>query len=569
MSQQVETVPAQEEKEKTPAVATAGASPSQKEEKTPELPPLVEVAAPDEAAFNEFRANFDQQMRAIRDKVAAIHRDARQKEIEKQHALQEVNRVYSFLQHMDQELQTKSKEIEPLEQERLSLERTLKREQDELAHMRDRLDFVDDEALEKAIQEKQRYMETNSLPVAEERKIVKEISRLHSSRALIAPYRAKLVLVQRAQDAYREAENKTRERSRDIERLTERVKRQKAQWESIKGKESHLDKEINSMRNEDLEKLTAQSKTLCDDLNRRREELRRQTEAYETYKRELAHRQWLAEQEKKKKQEEARRKAMEERRKEQERLWKEKQEEFEYVPYVEEMTLCDTLAAYLERLIAQPAPVEASPTPQASEKKELPQDLLSEDGRQLVLKKDEDEVFFQGGKGKKKRAPRQEAPRQPKQTAVLVHSRDVFTGFTSLSLDPPMTLEEVPASIAALKAKKEYYKTAPPPEQAPKQPRGPRRAPAPATATTTSPTPAAQQPPRPAPRNPRSFRAADVDWTPLKAPVATPAEGAAPVATETAPVAPKANTVWAKFSATHQPPNPSAQPPLRSAKVTF
>jgi len=96
------------------------------------------------------------------------------------------------------------------------------------------------------------------------------------------------------------------EKTRELERLIERVARQKQLWDRTKEKESALEKEITHLRQEEVSKITAEMQALATRLNRRREEFRRQRELYQAYKNELARRQRIIEEDRARRQEEQR-----------------------------------------------------------------------------------------------------------------------------------------------------------------------------------------------------------------------------------------------------------------------
>jgi uncharacterized protein (DUF4415 family) len=66
-----------------------------------------------------------------------------------------------------------------------------------------------------------------------------------------------------------------------------------------------------------------------------------------------------------------------------------------------------------------------------------------------------EEFFSKKDKHKKKRV------RQPKEVATFTLSVDVFEQFNMIQMTPPINKEQVPASVKALREKKEWYKVQP------------------------------------------------------------------------------------------------------------
>jgi len=156
---------------------------------------------------------------------------------------------------------------------------------------------------------------------------------------------------------------------------------------------------------------------------------------------------------------EQKQKKYEEQAEERKAAWETRQAEIEAeealkVPWEEEMALCDFIITYMEGLIADKTA--------ADEEKAAATEL---DGMVAFKRDDEDLFAATGGKKLKKKG-------KGKKTAALKHSITTIEDFGLLSLMPPTTQEGIAASIDEVKAAKEAFKIRP---REPKKPKASKR----------------------------------------------------------------------------------------------
>ncbi len=135
-------------------------------------------------------------------------------------------------------------------------------------------------------------------------------------------------------------------------------------------------------------------------------------------------------------------------------------EEAKKIPYEEEQALCEFLADFLERTYLGVENKGTSEDAVVVIKKDTPVAVTDDPFAGLMAMKQKEnaeteEFFSKKDKHKKKRV------RQPKEVATFTLSVDVFEQFNMVEMTPPINMEQVPASVKALREKKEWYKAQP------------------------------------------------------------------------------------------------------------
>lgn len=145
--------------------------------------------------------------------------------------------------------------------------------------------------------------------------------------------------------------------------------------------------------------------------------------------------------------------------------------------YAREMATCDTILGYLNRIAPK---VEAGPSAADTAAAKAAADaavkaaLVGLGGQKLKVAGDADaDAFgaFLGSKSKKdasKKEKKEEKKKEDSLARSINHAPSDIQSFASIGLAPPSTYADIADSIAAVKVKKAYYETAPPPEQAAK-----------------------------------------------------------------------------------------------------
>ncbi|CAM9463462.1 unnamed protein product [Choristocarpus tenellus] len=300
--------------------------------------------------------------------------------------------------------------------------------------------------IEAAIKEKESRQQTCSMSLSDEKKLVKEIEQLKQSRKTAAQYVTQEEAAGKAKDAHGAARQTESEKKAEL----------RAVQEKLKAAFTVLD-ELSKARDEggdDLPNLIEEKKGLHEEINVKIEEIKEirnkhhgKLDAwYDTQrerrklKRALDRAEYLERQAVKA----ARTKAIEE-------------EESKKIPYESEMVLCDTLVAYLETTFLKgTAKAEDAPVPRAASQMSTMADF---GGKKMVIKKRDDAEFIVMGGGKKGRGKKKGGGGD--KGSVIVHAIDTIESFSLLSMSPPGNKAAVPATIEALKAKKEWFSQQP------------------------------------------------------------------------------------------------------------
>eukprot|EP00903_Cladosiphon_okamuranus_P017482 g16102.t1 len=304
--------------------------------------------------------------------------------------------------------------------------------------------------IETAIRQMEARQQTSSMSLAEEKKLIKEIEQLKTSKKTAAQYMSTEEAVKGAKDGYGAARKTESEKKAELRAVQEKLKAAFLVLEEMSAKRDEegggvtslfeqkkaLHEEIN-VKIEEIKELRSAHRAKLDDwYNSRRERTK--------FKRALQKAEWVERMAAKT----ARAKALEE-------------EEAKKIPYESEMVLCDTLVSYLETtfLKTSDAPKAASvAAPQATTNAEF-------GGMKVLMKKRQDEEFIVMGGGKKKGGSKKKAGGKNAAGGknTIVHAIDTMESFSMLSIAPPANKAAVPDAIKALKAKKAWFSEQPRP----------------------------------------------------------------------------------------------------------
>ncbi len=140
-------------------------------------------------------------------------------------------------------------------------------------------------------------------------------------------------------------------------------------------------------------------------------------------------------------------------------------EEAKKIPYEVEMALCDQLLAYLEtNFFSKTVKGRDSTASKIEAEKPTVQEDDEYEGKVLIVKKRDTEDFLPGRKGGKKNRARKGngvGKKKDKCGDAIVHNLDTVDSFTMVSVAPPNNKGAVPATIEALRAKKQWYSEQP------------------------------------------------------------------------------------------------------------
>lgn len=305
--------------------------------------------------------------------------------------------------------------------------------------------------IEKEIARLQRKQETQSMSLADEKKLLKELETLQASKRTAEELRAKQGDLDGIKEDRKVIQSDLNAKDKEIDAIQKEIDVQAKVFKALAEKQSS-------------------QRGAVDELIKKREELKKQLDAKFTEKNETksafweATNEWYQNQRAVKAQRQLQYEEEQKKRAEEKKEWDKKKEEEEMAktPYEEEMHLCNYLADYLTKTYLTDAAEEAEKKAKAAEEKSKADVIAVKDDpfagfMAAKSKRDDDEVYF--GKGKKGKGGKKKKVKQPTKTFSL--NLDLFEQFGMLSLSPPTSLDSVSAAVDELKAKKTWYSEQP------------------------------------------------------------------------------------------------------------
>lgn len=406
--------------------------------------PIPRVEKPDkdahEAKLNELNAQFEKLKKdkdAVQKKIEATMTQGKNTEIGKAKDAMVVLR------------QKKGKLIDEKRAIRSELE-VLKQVGDKL--VKDKKDakssvrFNSIEEIDAEIKKLQRRQETTSMSLTDEKKLIKEMDALMSSKDKVKDMKSKDASLDGVKKQRGDIMDSIKAKDKEIDAVTKEMDTVGAKIKALSEKETDKRSLLDGLFKE-RDGYKKEISVVLKEKDTMRDDYREQNNAWWNSQRAVkAQRQMQYEEEKKAR--EAEKTAY---------LKKKEEEELKKIPYEEEMALCDYLAEYLERTYLNGESSESKVSAKKEEVVAVKDDPFA--GMTAAVKKT-DEEFFSKGKGKKKKRQR---AKKATATAPFTLSVDSFEQFGSIGLNPPTKLAEVENSVKELREKKEWYS---------KQPRG-------------------------------------------------------------------------------------------------
>mmetsp|Transcript_2421 Transcript_2421/g.3527 ORF Transcript_2421/g.3527 Transcript_2421/m.3527 type:complete len:606 (+) Transcript_2421:97-1914(+) len=339
------------------------------------------------------------------------------------------------------------------------------------------------EEVDKEIKKLQFRQQTVSMKLNDEKKLLKEIQALKDSKALVSQIGGQQEETKNAQEDMEKLKKVEQEQWTRFKEVNEKFKAQCLVLDKIKEKQANEPDPYQNLLNE-KKQYHDEIGVKINEKNAMMQDFKEKNEAHSRAFREIRQLNEL----KKKIEYDARKAAYLEQKKLKE------EEEAKKIPYEEEMALCDQLISYLTISFApkkQNLPKEDGAQPKTC--KHPKQENF--EGKALVIKKREEEVFMSAKAGKKAKAnlganqdkkkhygsefvleqkPNRNLNQNPKPTPKkgsagsnkgdnISHSLSTMDSFALLDLQVPLKKSNVMEVIEKLKEKKEWYS---------KQPRG-------------------------------------------------------------------------------------------------
>ena len=391
----------------------------------PPLPSKSErLAPPDEDRFERDLKNMDGKITKLRDKRKGV---TDQIKVKVQGGKME-NQDLSVKDFIDTKVATKK--------EKFALRNKLRDELSNLKHdfydmieeqkrIRPKIKIFDTSKTQKRIEEIQTKIETTTLKLQEEKKMISELSELQSSLPLIELHntRAKTIDDNKAKQEVLKAQ---------LDAINAEIDTTKAMiddtFNKIKSSKAERDTEIPLMKKE-REEIEAEIKVLEEERQKMFDEMKEKRYAYKKQQNEIKQIDWMTKMKQRLVEQEERRKKEEE--------YAKLEEENKPHPYANEILSCDTYVSYLGRYVPK-ASEEAK-----TEDKPIGVDLLP--NKVEVGTKESEEWFGSVIKKKEKKGRR-----KPKKAEGFSHPIDLLNFFSLHGLKVPNKPDEVAEVIQKL-----------------------------------------------------------------------------------------------------------------------
>jgi len=317
---------------------------------------------------------------------------------------------------------------------------------------RSNVKFHDVVSIDNEIAKLNKIQETTSMSLSDEKKLIKEMEILQSSKKLVADLKTKQTNVEDNKVQRKSLGAQITAKDKEIDHAQELIDEKLDRINVLSKKENKKRDDIKELflKRDDLRE---HMKQLFSKKDAARAAYREKNNAWYNQKRAVAaQKKILFEVEKKQREEEleAWRKAKEE-------------EEAKKIPYEEEQALCDYLAEYLSHTYLDDKSAEAKRASEEAEAKRaasivpVVNDPFS--GFKPMVKKEGEEQYFGKGKGRKKRDRTKKKEKAIAGPFTL--NVDTFEQFALIGQTPPASVEQVVKSVENLKARKVWYSEQP------------------------------------------------------------------------------------------------------------
>jgi len=412
-------------------------------EKTEETKKVFKkVPKPDENAFKAKVEEINGEIKKLNDQVAELRKQIDEASNQRSGQQGVLNEARSLMNQLKAERQAARDALNAVLDARNAARAALDKAVAQNKAMKGEMKYTSLEEIEAAIARLQRQQNTTSMSLNEEKKLIKEMEALQSSKKLVAQFAEAQAGVSGQREAANSFNAAIAERQAAVKAAADRVQEQ---WQVLEGMSKDTDS-VKSAVPALIEQRNALRKLIdeqYDRLRAARAEHKAANDEWYGWQREqrrLKAEKRRAEQEAKKAEYEARKAAAE-------------AELAAQVPYEEEMALCDVVAKYLEGLLGPPQPKAGAAAAAAAGPAEL-------EGMRALRRDSLDAgPMLGGGKKGKKGKKRNKDPE--KKAAGLTHTVDSLASFGLLGVDPPATKAAVPAALEAVRAKKLWYSEQP------------------------------------------------------------------------------------------------------------
>lgn len=303
---------------------------------------------------------------------------------------------------------------------------------DEQKKIRPKIKIFDKEKTEKQIEAVQKKIETTTLTLNEEKKLIQELSELQQSVPLISQHATRAKMLDENKARQEVIKTQLTAINQEIDQTSSIINETNSK---IKSSKDSLNTEIPAMF-EETKKIAVEIEALETERKKLNDDFREKKYAYNKQQSEIKQIEWMTK--------------MKAKLVEQEE-WRKKQEEQEKLdelnkphPYAKEITSCDTYISYLSKFI----PKE---TLQAHEETKEIKDPGLLPGKSVLNAKETEEWF--GAPSKK---PKKKKSKKQKKTEGLLTNQpvDLLNFFSYCGIKVPTTADEAKAAIEELEKKR-------------------------------------------------------------------------------------------------------------------
>lgn len=388
----------------------------------------------------EAEAEIKTGISALDTKIAAITKKTKAESDARSGQNDGAGQARSEMKRLKQAKEVLMRERQEIYSSRESAKANLDAKMNERRDLKAQTKFKSVDEIDKRIAELDQLQHTTSMPLKEEKKILKEIDELKKSKKLVAQFSA--------------VGNSIDDQRRSAEDYQSQIAAKNAQLDSIK-KEMDVHGEVLSKIN-DKKKDSAIPGLLKEKDALRAEKKIKQDEIqalWDEFK--GMNQKWKDNQNEWKSYKLARDKAFDAERQRRREEYKAAREAelAAKTPYEEEMALCDYLVNYLTTSFL-------GKEKEVAEVKEVKSSYDGFEGAVLSKKKSDDDDYLNLG-GSKKKGKKGKGKKSGASAKKIVLAIDTIETFSLLKMQPPANVEAVPAIVESLKAKKEYFSTLP------------------------------------------------------------------------------------------------------------
>lgn len=312
----------------------------------------------------------------------------------------------------------------------------------EMAKLKSQTKYRSVEEIDRVVSQLEHQQSTTSMPLAKEKELLKEIDELKKARKLLLQHQSVNAQLDGSKSSGETLQQQISTLNGQLSTIKKEIDEHQAKINKINEKRNNANFQKLMAQKDELRK---QKKAKQEEIQKLWDEFKKQRVVYNAHREEIkAFRSAVN------------KKRAEEREAAHAEMLKKRQEELlSKTPYEEEMEICDYLVNYLQTNFLASAQEEESKAEAA--------DVNYEGLGQPVAtsKKGKLDVYMALGGSKKKGKKGKGAGSKNAKKGKIVLFPETIEWFSVIKMQPPTSLDQVEASIAALKEKKTWFSTLP------------------------------------------------------------------------------------------------------------